>query len=165
MHVCGQRLGLKPYHWSRMASAAIEEYCICLFRVYGPLRGLPGEYEQEDSRVRFLSASDAGGMLHACSFDYGPVRTSQSLSGWRFSARTAKGIRTPVAALEDSNPVVPSQMSTCKQIAADCRYRLVPVIDYACRLGLYWIASAKCAVSIPSLPAKSAIVRASFRMR
>ena len=33
------------------------------------------------------------------------------------------------------------------------------------RRGRYWIASARCAVSIRSLPARSPIVRASFRMR
>jgi len=37
--------------------------------------------------------------------------------------------------------------------------------SYMARRGRYWIASARCAVSIRSLPARSAIVRASFRMR
>jgi hypothetical protein len=36
---------------------------------------------------------------------------------------------------------------------------------YISRLGRYWIASARCAVSIESLPARSAIVLASFRIR
>jgi len=34
-----------------------------------------------------------------------------------------------------------------------------------CRLGRYWIASARCAVSVRSLAARSAIVRAGFRNR
>jgi len=45
------------------------------------------------------------------------------------------------------------------------RDRLLIQPSYTCLLGLYWIASARCAVSIFSLPARSAIVRASFRMR
>jgi hypothetical protein len=36
---------------------------------------------------------------------------------------------------------------------------------YICLLGRYWMASANCAVSMASEPARSAIVRASFRMR
>lgn len=36
---------------------------------------------------------------------------------------------------------------------------------HACQRGRYWIASAKCAVSMRSAPAKSAMVRASFRVR
>ncbi len=44
----------------------------------------------------------------------------------------------------------------------DLRRRRPP---YTCRLGLYCIASAMCAVWICSLPAKSAIVRASLSTR
>jgi len=36
---------------------------------------------------------------------------------------------------------------------------------YNCRRGRYWMASARCAVSIRSEPARSAMVRASFRTR
>ena len=42
---------------------------------------------------------------------------------------------------------------------------MLPVPTYVCLRGRYWIASARCAVSIPSLPARSAMVRDSFKMR
>ena len=42
--------------------------------------------------------------------------------------------------------------------------RCAMVLQAALR-GRYWIASARCVVSISSLPARSAMVRASFRIR
>ena len=36
---------------------------------------------------------------------------------------------------------------------------------HTCHLGRYWIASARCAVSIRSAPARSAMVRASLSVR
>ena len=57
--------------------------------------------------------------------------------------------------------LVPENLVRCPEVGVGAALRR----DQACRRGRYWIASARCAVSIPSLPAKSAIVRASFKIR
>ena len=51
----------------------------------------------------------------------------------------------------------------CTQEPTTCRG--IPRSVQITRRGPYWIASARCAVSIRSLPPRSAIVRASLRMR